>query len=717
MEARPGGSNASDIDGEMEEQKAAQAQRLADEFEADFNAGEFEADRPRAPGLEPYKEATLQAPSFKALEAMDRVRARGDPNRTELGAAALDNNIRSRRSMASGLMKMPWEKWPYTMFMGSASKLQMPSEAMMRMATDFKPPLLPSLPISEDYARLQIEEMKRAENHIGLYRGAVQRTKGMTFKQMQDSTMRNLLSKSMILLEDNLYASKVGLQMVALFSELGYDDARATNMLLDVYGGKAPRTINKRIGALQRYVIWARKRSPGRSAFPMEEPVAYDYLCYLRKEGSSTAPSSFMGAVNFGFYVLGIEGCDMVSASARAKGVAHMQAAAKKPTAQRHPLTIQQARVLEEMVTRAPTVQDRNLAGFCTFLYLSRARFSDAMHGKMILDDMKLDPLTGYVEVHGGQVKTGTSAQKKALMLPMVAPSRGLGPDSWGRAWLDNRAAAKLGSDDLEFIQPGPSLEGEWLPRPWLAEEATRWMKDVFSLYLCPVLSTQVFGTHSLKATVLSWAAKFGVPVRVRRTLGYHIASDDTSCFTYGRDNQSEPLRWVERVLEAIRSGQFVPDQTRSGRFKEGSNPLEKGKEMFITRATAKPEKISALVPVLPVVVEVDKKSQDSASSSSSDDSATSEEPVNLQQNEELALSVGKPITYDYTRFTSHRLYQHTESGTLHWASNANLSKLECGRLLSNRFAKISQALRVNWSFCTQCAKKVQADEIVAASS
>jgi hypothetical protein len=242
-------------------------------------------------------------------------------------------------------------------------------------------------------------------------------------------------------------------------------------------------------------------------------------------------------------------------------------------------------------------------------------------------------------------------------------------------------------------------------------------MKDVFSLYLCPVLSTQVFGTHSLKATVLSWAAKFGVPVRVRRTLGYHIASDDTSCFTYGRDNQSEPLRWVERVLEAIRSGEFVPDQTRSGRFKEGSNPLDKGKEMFITRAAAKPAKINALEPVLPVVVEVDKKSQDSASSSSSNDSATSEEPVNLQQNEELALSVGKPITYDYTRFTSHRLYQHTESGTLHWASNANLSKLECGRLLSNRFAKISQALRVNWSFCTQCAKKVQADEIVAVSS
>jgi hypothetical protein len=346
----------------------------------------------------------------------------------------------------------------------------------------------------------------------------------------------------MILLGDNLHASKVDLTMVALCSERGYDDARATNMRLDAYGGEAPRTINKRTGALQRYVIWARKRSSGRSAFPMEAHVAHDHLYYRRKEGASTAPARFMGAVNFGSYVLGIEGCDLASASARAKGVAHMQSAAKKHSAQRRPLTIQQARVLEEMVTLAPTVQDRNLARFGTSLYPSRARIINATHGQAILDDMPVDP----------------------------------------------------------------------------------------------------------------------------RTPGYHIAPDDTSCLTVTRDNQSEPLRWAERVLEAIRSGEFVPDQAKSGRFKEGPDPFNKAMEMFTNRAMTKPAKIDALEPVLPVVAESDKRGQDSASSSSSTGSATSEEHANRRQNEELALDVGKPITYDYTRFTSHRLYQHTEGGTLH---------------------------------------------------
>jgi hypothetical protein len=255
-----GGSDASDIDGEMEEQRATQARGLADEFERDFYAERSEAGQP-----EPGKKASTQAPSFQVREAMDRVRSRENPNRSELGAAALDNNIRSRRSVASGIMKMQGERWPYTMVTGIASKRQLPSEVTMRMAMDFH-------------------------------------------------------------------------------------------------------------------------------------------------------------------------------------------------------------------------VQDRNLAGFCTVRYLSKAKLSDTMHDRAIIDDRQVDP----------------------------------------------------------------------------------------------------------------------------RTPGYHIASDDASCLTVGRDNQSAPLQWVERIPEIILSGEFVPGQTRSDRLEEGSDPINKAKETFTTRAMTKPAKIDALEPVRPVVVEVD---------------------------------------------------------------------------------------------------------------
>jgi hypothetical protein len=86
--------------GQMEEQMAAQAQRLADEFERIFHAEQSGAGQP-----EPGEKASMQAPSFKVPEALDRVRSREDPNRTELGATVRDNYIRSRRSMASGITK------------------------------------------------------------------------------------------------------------------------------------------------------------------------------------------------------------------------------------------------------------------------------------------------------------------------------------------------------------------------------------------------------------------------------------------------------------------------------------------------------------------------------------------------------------------------------------------------------------------------------------
>ena len=53
----------------------------------------------------------------------------------------------------------------------------------------------------------------------------------------------------------------------------------------------------------------------------------------------------------------------------------------------------------------------------------------------------------------------------------------------------------------------------------------------------------------------------------LRRTLGYHVASDEVSTFTYSRDAQAEPLRALGTIMSQIRSGEFRPDETRSGRF------------------------------------------------------------------------------------------------------------------------------------------------------
>ena len=45
-------------------------------------------------------------------------------------------------------------------------------------------------------------------------------------------------------------------------------------------------------------------------------------------------------------------------------------------------------------------------------------------------------------------------------------------------------------------------------------------------------------GSHSLKATLLSWSAKAGMPMAARRILGGHAKAGDKAVAEYSRDEQ-----------------------------------------------------------------------------------------------------------------------------------------------------------------------------------
>ena len=76
-----------------------------------------------------------------------------------------------------------------------------------------------------------------------------------------------------------------------------------------------------------------------------------------------------------------------------------------------------------------------------------------------------------------------------------------------------------------------------------------------------------MFTAKSLKVTLLSWAAKFGMDKGVRRMLGYHAKKGDTTMLAYSRDELAGPLRDLAAMLAAVRSGKFAPDLSRSGRM------------------------------------------------------------------------------------------------------------------------------------------------------
>jgi hypothetical protein len=117
----------------------------------------------------------------------------------------------------------------------------------------------------------------------------------------------------------------------------------------------------------------------------------------------------------------------------------------------------------------------------------------------------------------------------------------------------------------MRTVRPDGSLSD----KPLDSSAATKWLQelllhgDLQKAQVCKVTS------HGLKATALSWAAKWELGREQRQILGYHIVEGASSALHYSRDEQAAPLRALDRVYESIREGSFNPAATRSGYFRK----------------------------------------------------------------------------------------------------------------------------------------------------
>ena len=107
------------------------------------------------------------------------------------------------------------------------------------------------------------------------------------------------------------------------------------------------------------------------------------------------------------------------------------------------------------------------------------------------------------------------------MNLPMVALRRGLSGRDWISAGLTLMEGLPFRIEEGVPLLPAPG-RGGWQPSPLTAGQAGLWLRGI----LCglgeePSSVTNV-GTHSCKSTCLSWCAKAGVSLDIRRLLGYH---------------------------------------------------------------------------------------------------------------------------------------------------------------------------------------------------
>lgn len=161
--------------------------------------------------------------------------------------------------------------------------------------------------------------------------------------------------------------------------------------------------------------------------------------------------------------------------------------------------------------------------------------------------------------------------------MSLVAPVWGVTSPHWGLTLVRLFKAADRPLEAIDH-QPlsllmAPKPDGTWSSRAVTTSESGKWLRKLLSHFDS---KSEYATAHSLKSTLLSWCAKWGLDPDARLILGHH-KTGKSSAECYGRDNLAKPLRDFDLVLQQIRTKAFVPDSTRSGMIQhpEMADPSE----------------------------------------------------------------------------------------------------------------------------------------------
>ncbi len=193
-----------------------------------------------------------------------------------------------------------------------------------------------------------------------------------------------------------------------------------------------------------------------------------------------------------------------------------------------------------------------------------------ALDASRIDNEPVLDPATGpygTLCAEAGPHKNQGGPRRSRDPKSVLAPARCLEFD-WAARYLELRVHFGVNDDVLSVIMPAFDADHEPVPDTLLdAGTVTLWLREVLLWAGFSVQEVARFTSHSLKATLLTWAGKAGCEMKVRRALGVHAKQTDKTPILYAREHMAEPMRVLEELLQWVRDNDFDPDQGRLGRW------------------------------------------------------------------------------------------------------------------------------------------------------
>eukprot|EP00435_Cladocopium_sp_Y103_P044719 s1782_g12.t1 len=403
--------------------------------------------------------------------------------------------------------------------------------------------------------------MRQAAVGMPVFARYVKALSDRDYAATQDLAWTKALACWLALLEGSQFDSLVGRYVRDKVND--GDRVGALACIRDACGIRSPNTALKRGKDLQLYVNWADKHSV--QWWPLEEGKLLMYMDFV--EGA--AKSKFIGknlvhALKFFKYLFGAEFDVDLVCGPLLKGRVSRVLATREPTEQARALSVEEVKLLEDKLRTSTNLYDRYFIGCMLFALYSRARWGDMSSMQSLeLDVIQVgDGPFGFIEAKTRIHKTSSSEERKAMFMPYAAPIRGIGEVPWGLEWEKALIALHLlpGGTPYGLICRAPTADGNFTKRALTTAEAS----DMLNAFLGTERTERATTSHSLKATTLVWAARYGMDDKCRAMLGHH-ALKEHSLACYSRDMLSKPLRDLSAMLLNIKAGKFDPDGTRSG--------------------------------------------------------------------------------------------------------------------------------------------------------
>ncbi|CAE7253466.1 NaCP60E [Symbiodinium necroappetens] len=268
-------------------------------------------------------------------------------------------------------------------------------------------------------------------------------------------------------------------------------------------------------------------------------------------------------------------------------------------------------------------------------------------------------------------------------LLPLVAPATGVVAGNWAVLYKEARAELGLLEPPAGPLMPAPGKDRQPTVRSLESDEAGAWLR-LLLFGNTKTLPERKVTSHSCKCTCISWAAKFVSPSELL-LLGYHVG-DFRMGLTYSRDSAAPTLLLLERILRKIRSGEFVPDATRSGRFKSsvrGVPLVEIKDEEWEDVGGSTPRSEASLPSANPFGEEQEEPQLDACVTTGSSSSDTSEDEVEKRKAPFVVPPAPSGMSY----------WVHDKSRVLHLTQEHYKNVFLCGRAVGQLHSRVDGVL------------------------